>query len=308
MIIQLKKSEVKLPDFIIIGAARSGTTFLFHYLRQHPQVFMPDNKEPCFFSFMGNSRTFEDPNLKKQYIRKKDDYIRLFKLAKDDQIIGEGSTTYLYTFKDTIKNIKRVYGSHLKNLKIIALLRNPAERAYSHYLHFIRRKNEPYSFLESLKPEIIKKRIPINPSYDYIGYGLYYEPIKAFKEEFPLFKVYLFEEIKERDSFLSDVCLFLGIDQKVPIDTNFLSNPSGLPKNKVSEIILKMISRDSAIKRSFNKLFPKNYSIKHKLILKLLRRTRLNESVKKILIGDYFKKNIKKLQILINRDLSSWLG
>ena len=86
------------PDFFIVGAPKCGTTSLYYYLRQHPQIFMPDYKEPHFFG--------KDLNkISDEFIYDEIKYLDLFKDAKPDQKIGEASTFYLYSKSHSIKFI-----------------------------------------------------------------------------------------------------------------------------------------------------------------------------------------------------------
>ncbi len=116
-----------LPDFLILGAMRSGTTSLYHYLKQHPEIFMPSLKEPHFFSYFG-----KPVSPLPSYIRSArwnlEDYLTLFESAMNGQLIGEASVSYLYYYRETIENIKRVYRDNYSQLKCIAILRNPVER------------------------------------------------------------------------------------------------------------------------------------------------------------------------------------
>jgi hypothetical protein len=104
-----KKSEgtiAKLPDFLIVGAGKSGTTSLYHYLRQHPQIFMPEIKEPKFFAFAETPTSFVYPK-GTTIIWNFDEYKSLFEPAREDQKLGEASPIYLRYYEKTIENIKK---------------------------------------------------------------------------------------------------------------------------------------------------------------------------------------------------------
>jgi len=107
--------QYRKPDFFIVGAPKCGTTSMYHYLRQHDQIFMPDEKEPHYFG--------ED--LKKRpdkFIDNEDEYLNLFKDAKPDQKLGEASTFYLYS-----KSASREIKEYNPDAKIIIMLRNPID-------------------------------------------------------------------------------------------------------------------------------------------------------------------------------------
>src|SRR5205809_7660617 len=120
------------PDFLVVGTARAGTTALHYHLRQHPQIFMPRQKEPCFFCFAENKPNYKNGKFSFSTY-KHNDYLKLFNKAKSFQIKGEISTPYLFLYDKTINNIRK-YHSHPDELKIIIVLRNPIHRAYSQYL------------------------------------------------------------------------------------------------------------------------------------------------------------------------------
>lgn len=310
MIIYNKGKQVKLPDFIIVGAARSGTTSLYHYLKQHPHVFMsPQHKEPRFFLY------FENPpqNIKesvykgnKSILWRFEDYVKLFEIAKDFQIIGEASVSYLYYFDNTIQHIKSVYGERCKELKIIAILRNPVERAYSHYYFLLRKGRQRLSLEEAVNMYIDGKNIQKGWNTDYIGYGLYYKMIKAYLDEFPNMKVCFFEDLKKPNELMRDLFEFLGISLDFRIKTDLRVSVSGIPKNNVlSNMIYKINNCIKHIvpEKSKLSLIVLRDSILRKILDKPEEDNKLREKIVDILSPD-----IKKLQELLNKDLSQWLN
>ena len=130
--------RVKMPNFLIVGAAKSGTTSLYAYLKQHPDIFMPEWKELSFFS--GDEYTPLHKVKKPRYYR------TVFAGAKNESAIGEASTSYLYdqTAAAAIK-------AKLGNIKIIIVLRDPVSMSYSLYSHQVRKEGETAdSFEEAL--------------------------------------------------------------------------------------------------------------------------------------------------------------
>ncbi|MFW6230136.1 MAG: sulfotransferase domain-containing protein, partial [Halanaerobium sp.] len=127
----------RLPDFLIVGAAKSGTTSLYHYLKAHPSIYMPDIKEPCFFSsYSVPYETFKKniyPANEKNRVRELDRYKKIFATSEQYKSCGEASTHYLFQFEVSINNIKKIYNEQYKQLKIIIILRNPIKAAYSNF-------------------------------------------------------------------------------------------------------------------------------------------------------------------------------
>jgi LPS sulfotransferase NodH len=127
----------KLPNFLIVGAAKSGTTSLYEYLRAHPQIFMPERKEPSYFEPKAGG------------VKSWDEYCRLFERAGDFKRVGEASVSYLMS-PEAPARIERALG---KNIDIVVLLRNPVDMAYSLWGHEIREGFEQLEFIDSVRDE-----------------------------------------------------------------------------------------------------------------------------------------------------------
>lgn len=97
---------IQYPNFLIVGASRAGTTSLYYYLNQDPEIFMSIRKEPCFLCFAEKQVKFS--NEKSNFIVNHDEYIKLFEKAKGYKAIGEASTPYLYFYESTIRNIYQI--------------------------------------------------------------------------------------------------------------------------------------------------------------------------------------------------------
>ncbi|MEL6959410.1 MAG: sulfotransferase domain-containing protein [Pseudomonadota bacterium] len=113
-----------MPDFIVVGAAKSGTTSLYQLLRRHPDLFLPDIKEPEYFA--------RDD----RYSAGIESYAANFADARDDQLVGECST--IYTLSPFFPHAARRAAEHVPDAKIIYLLRQPVDRAYSFYVQIIK--------------------------------------------------------------------------------------------------------------------------------------------------------------------------
>ncbi|WP_237060354.1 sulfotransferase family protein [Microbulbifer sediminum] len=187
-----KKKNPLLPDFFVIGAMKSASTSLYFYLEQHPQIFLPARKEPEYFSFRYASQ---------------DDYKwyqALYEAAKPGQLLGDCSTGYSRGLDE--RNIPERIAMQVPSAKIIYLLRNPVERAWSHYIH---RMNERIS---EGKPVLDFDRA-VRELPDIIDAGLYCKCLRAYLEYFPReqVKVFILDELladperhsEELDQFLN---------------------------------------------------------------------------------------------------------
>jgi len=294
----------KLPDFLIVGAAKSGTTSLYFYLKEHPQIFMPENKEPWFFSFMDNPTQFKSPDSLGGMISNIQTYISLFEDADDDQIIGEASPSYLYTYETSINNIKKVYGKRYKDLKIIILLRNPVDRAFSQYQHFKKSMREPLSFKKAIEPKTISQRLNNNWSffYDYIGVGMYYEQVKSYLENFDNVKVILFDEFKNDTSrVVKELLRFLGVDTDLlPQNIGKRYNVSRvLRKDFLTPLYRFLFFSNNKVKKNLANLLPAKNKIIDAVHKLLLKRKKLKKKEKKEIM-EIFDEDFKRLKELIN--------
>lgn len=304
-------SKKNKPNFLIVGAPKSGTTSIYEYLKQHPQIYVNAKiKESNFFvepkEVLGAGPRFYGIE---SYGRTVDDYEKLFEDVTQNHIaVGEVCSVYLPFFKNTIQNIKNYLND---DVKIIIILRNPIERAYSHYMHNVRDTDETLTFEEALTAE--EERIKQNywNSFHLTRLSFYYSQVQAYKENFKNVKVYLFEDLR-KDDFFIDLFKFLEVDTEININTKKNYNISGRPKNVVLQ---KFLVNDNFFKRlikgTFKYLLSRNMkdklsSIEEKMINKNIEKEKMNPSTRDFL-KELFKDDIEKLSILINRDLSHWL-
>ncbi|MFC1812830.1 sulfotransferase domain-containing protein, partial [Thermodesulfobacteriota bacterium] len=184
-----------MPNFLIVGAAKSGTTSLYSYLNQHPDIFMPKWKELSFF--------IGDPAGPIHKVKKPEFFLRVFATVANQTAVGEASTSYLYD-ESAPKRIKEVLGA----IKIIIVLRNPVDMAYSLYNHQVRKEGETLeNFEAALEAEADRIRDPIfrkkcygwHANYYYYHRGLYYEQVKRYLDVFGNENViiFLFEDLAD---------------------------------------------------------------------------------------------------------------
>lgn len=296
----------KKPNFIIIGAMKAATTSLYTYIKQHPDIFMTKVKEPMFFNNFQQENNYNILGSKSKKSTTLEEYLAMFKDVKNEKAIGEASPAYIYNEK-----APHLIKEHLPDVKIIAILRQPTDRAYSNFLHTKRADRENVnSFGQAIKIE--KERISDNwsPLYHYIQKGFYSVQLKRYYNLFPKenIKVYLFEDVvKTPKETLKDIFKFLNVDENIEIDVSKKSNVSGTPKGILGFILKKM--------RYYN-LMPK-FAISDYLptfIISLLFKSvykdteKLDSVFRKELTDKYYREEILKLEKLIDRDLSNWLS
>ena len=304
---------VNMPDFFIVGAAKAGTTSLYSYLGQHPSIFFPSIKEPGFFCY-SNLKKEALEIISKRHLSVTDelDYISLFSRAQENQIIGEASTDYLYFYEETIKELSEKYLSKLKSIKIIILLRNPTERAWSHFWMAKREFQEYLEFEEAISENVIeeRKKEHLHFFYDYIGPGLYFEQVSAYMESFGKenVKVIFTEELQNStDQIIKELVAFLNLNP-AKIDTSERQNSGGGSLFSYTLFNLLFI-RQSELKSLVRKILPSKglKKIKYKIIKLLSRKEELGLKERNLL-NKRFKKDIKNLSKLLNKDLNNWIN
>ncbi len=170
-------SKIRLPDFLIIGEMRCGTTTMWDVLRQHPRVFFPAEKELHYFAsytcFDHHGR-YENTDIA--------EYAHQFAGARDGQLCGEATPNYLFD-DGACERIR----SALPDVRLLAILRDPVVRAWSHYWHQIRQLNEDLSFEDALDAEadrISSGSANDRDAYSYVTRGRYVESLKRFEAVF----------------------------------------------------------------------------------------------------------------------------
>jgi len=214
-----------LPNFLIIGATKSGTTSLYYYLKEHPQIYMSPIRETEYFSFMGESLDREDYRLAPANFATTDRkaYETLFKGVRKETAIGECSPYYLY-HPEAARRIRE----NLPHAKLIAILRDPAERAYSHFIMRCNKANpnlaEPIrDFAEALHAEDIRVQNGWLGGWHYKRRGFYYAQLKRYFDLFPSeqIRVYLYEDLRSNPQVvLRDIFRFLGVLETFQDSTN----------------------------------------------------------------------------------------
>jgi len=298
----------KLPNFLIVGAAKSGTSSLHNYLNQHPDIFMP--------TFTDEGLKVKEPRfLIKEKVKDRlpkgiwnyEDYKSLFDNVTNEIAIGESTVLYLYYYNEAIKNIKKYLG---EDVKIIIMLRNPIDRASSAYLFASRTPQENQTFKEALMNarKRFEKDKTLSPMILYKELGLYYKMVKAYMENFKDVHIVLYDDfILQTDLEVRRVFDFLNIINTNDINTDKVINSGGKKWN--SRFMKNLLMGEGGMKKILKFLLPKKVrvNIKERLTNSFTSKADIiNESIKKELL-DYYQKDIQLLEKLITKDLSKWI-
>lgn len=286
---------MRLPDFLIIGAAKSGTTTLYQYLEKHPQVYLSSNKEPNFFG------------MDEHYAKGLEWYSSLFEGAKSSQICGEASTDYT-KFPQFPESAERIY-QVLPHIKLIYVMRHPVERAYSYYVHLGRGSKVKDKFEEHIK----RTSVCLDGSQYMLQIDQY---LKFFPKESFLFLL-TNDLIEQPKQILGEVCRFLGIDDQIDLTGEKVIAANQANKYFEDTNRAKITKPLKAIPGLENaaKLLPQEWRDR---VYRILKTTPYGEWVKKQYVPDpmsgdtrqllleEFRVPNQKLAEFLNRDLSQW--
>ncbi|MEZ6098594.1 MAG: sulfotransferase [Pirellulaceae bacterium] len=294
------------PDFLIIGAARSGTTALASYLAQHPQIFMTQPKEPHFMAFAGRRLDFRGPGddvmMNQVVVTDRSRYQQLYRQA-NGQIAGEGSVSTLYYYQQAIPNIEK----YAPNAKLIVLLRNPVERAFSSFLYM---RSKGYESIEDFDQALDEEDRRFEENWHHIWHyrrmGRYVEQLKAFLDTFgkDRVKVITYEDFDEHTPQVVQTVLdFLGADQSFRPKTDVTVNSSGTPRNWLVKGLFQSMVRSTYLRYTLKAMFP--FVIRERLRNLILHRPVLAQHTRARLEED-FVDEIRQLEQLLHVDLERW--
>jgi Sulfotransferase family len=293
--------DERWPDFFIVGAAKAGTTSLYTYLNDVPEVCMSTIKEPHFFS----------PNVLPESlfhaINTKEEYLKMFKVSPRHRTLGEASPTYLWD-KDSAKAIH----SKVPDAKIIMMLRDPILRAYSHYLHHVRIGWDKRSFDQAINDDFQSDSVNVwkVPNL-YVTQGFYADQARRY---FDLFdpaniKIIIFEEfVKDTRNHVAGVMRFLGLESAIPPIVGEVINPFLVSRNEFSAKLLDRLIKFSHAGKTRYKL---THIIPEGLIVKILSELLLKKSDQKPSISsgareflsELYRPQVKELETLLGRPL-----
>ena len=284
---------------------KAATTSLYTYLKQHPDIFMPKVKEPMFFNNYQQDNKYVVKGAKRKKITTLKEYKSLFDEVKKEAAIGEASPSYIYNEKAAA-----LIKEEISDVKIIAVLRQPIERAYSNFLHAKRAGKElENEFSKTFELEEERKISNWSPLYHYKSKGFYFKQLQRYFKLFPKenIKILLFEDVvKSPMESTQEIFKFLGVNVDFRPDTSKKTNVSGKPKGILGWFLMKLRYYNLLPNIQLSKYLPQ-------FVMRLLfnavyeKPERLDEQLKKELTEKYYKADILQLEKLIEKDLSHWL-
>jgi len=265
----------RLPTFLVIGAARSGSTWISRNLARHPDVFIPKEKELHFFD--------------QRYEEGIEAYRAYFRAATAEKAIGEATPAYLHTPAAAAR-----IRAHLPDVKLIACLRDPIDRLYSRYWNARGRfeHNKEVSFERKIeeKPELIRE-------------GYYAEHLARFYELFPREQllILLYDDlVSDPRAFLKRIYRFIGVDESFSSDlADHRINAGASQKLTVKSQSVYWLGK--ALRRLG----------RHRLAMHIERVNsgrlpRLPSSIRAMLLEKHYRERNEQLAALLGVDLSHW--
>ena len=305
---------MKKTNLFIVGAAKAGTTTIYDHLCDHPDIFMAPIKEPHHFCSDIRRKNFTQPHYKKfdiditkylkdrplkkhhiAYIDRLDQYEALFSEAGDKKYLGEASGGYLYS-----KTAAQAIYDYNPHAKIIISLREPVDRAYSHWKMNLAngRENDKISFVECIDTAYCRPDKGWGVTHLYVDLSLYYEQILRYLQIFPrqnVLIVFYADLMQSPQEFMDKIFNFLNLEG-VTIDINRQSNPSRKPKFPVIQ--------DFFRRHGLLRFLGRHTIERVKKLTSTDNFPALTGAEREVIYEKYFKADVLRLQDIIDADLS----
>lgn len=268
------------PNFFIVGAARAGTTSLYEYLRPIEGVYLSPVKEPRYFSTVAEPQSYAPPP-----IRSEAEYLKLFKAAKKQTAIGEASPQYLCD-----PAAPEAIHAAAPGARIIMILRDPVERAFSHYLLHRRMGVQPLAAETALKDDF------------YLRHGLYADPVEKYLALFASgsVKILLFDDfVRDTRQSVEEVLRFLGIEAPSG-PTAEIHNAYGPPRGRLRSMIYRNVGLKIAARRLFSDRLRRK--AREKIFLGKAAKPSMSRECRKFL-EEFYYKDVRKLEGILGRSL-----
>jgi len=305
-------ANATIPNFLVVGAPKAGTTSMNRYLSEHLEVYMPARKGLHYFTCQDLMRCSNGPGDKEaiqNICTTFDQYQSFYATVPSSALaIGDASPSYLF-YSNCIPSIKQTLGSQVK---IIIMIRNPVERAFSNYLHMVSNKRENLSFFDALLAEDGRVKQGWGDFWQYRGHSLYYAKLKDYLDAFGASQV----KVINHDEFahntlrsMQDIYTFLNVDPSfVPMNINVIYGKTGTSR---SRLLSEWVNKSVVFKPLFIKILPK----------KILRRLKVykdriieKNTVKEVNIAQraieflnpFFQEDIALTENLLQIDLRQW--
>lgn len=291
---------MKHPDFVLIGAAKAGTTALYWYLQEHPEVYMSPLKETNFFAYGVDQEgrlLYGDPELHRFPIKTHEAYAELFNGAGNAKAVGEASPIYLEC-PQAAARIRHL----VPDARIICGLRDPVDRAYSDYLMYLRNRGRRFEPATELQPSARWAQ----PDSHWMQLGFYHDQLARYYEAFTTrnIHVFLFDDLKASEGeVIKGIYRFLEVDEGFAPDFDTPHNVGGVP----GKMWLEQFLTNGSLRRIAEPLVPKRAAdwVRGLRMRNMDKVPPLPASLRAEL-AEHFHTDLAKTAGLIGKDLSQW--
>jgi hypothetical protein len=312
------------PNFFIVGAAKAGTTSLYHYLKQHPDIYMSPMKEPCHFSSEVRLEHFEPARRaqaerliadSRQYLQGSmdhersggivtdwDDYLKLFAAATTQRVIGEASVNYMWS-----RTAACAIAARIPHAKIMMVLRAPADRAFSQYLHVLSDGLVSQTFRQYVQASLRHGGEGLGVYHPFLDMGLYADQVRRYLDRFPRNQVgiWIYEEQQTRPhEFLREVLEFLEVDSTFTPDTTNRYNQPQIARHIKPNRLLRRMGVWPILKR----LTPAPLKARVRDAVYRPNGQTVMQPEDRISMLEFYRADIHRLEAILGRDLSLWLN
>lgn len=294
----MSRDPDRLPDFFVLGVAKGGTTSLHDYLRQHPRLFLPYVKELNFFDDEAD-----------RMAARLDRYRQRF-AAAGDRLAGEATPSYFRHADPVADRMRSLYGTAAP--RFLLLLRDPVERAYSHYLHNVSEGRESRSFADALAADRADPNARQQAWTGYFTDGVYADTLAQWFESFFRERFLILQSADlahETDATLRRIFRFLEVDPDAKIDTDRWLNRTGERQSRLLGTLLSMLPSDapSVLQRWIPNSLRRRVEqfIRRRSTGAASDRPTLDPALEQRLRRRYAP-HVRRLEELIGQDLSVW--
>ena len=313
----------RLPNFFIVGAPKAGTTALYTYLDQHPQVYLSPVKETNYFASelrpenfraadrlrilreMRELQEYLDGDMgEKRFggiVATWEDYQKLFRKVSREIAVGEATPCYLWS-RTAARNI----AARVPQAKIIVSLRNPADRAFSQYLHMVTVGAVRKPFGALIKASLRGNHTHFGPTWPFLEFGQYCAQVERYLQEFPKSQIHisLYEDLERApENLMSRLFAFLDVDPNFTADLSGRFLEPRVPKLATTAYLLKKWRIWSPLQ----KLMPPAWRERLRTQFFRSRSSLSADPADYATLVAYYRDDVDRLASLIDRDLSSWL-
>lgn len=296
----------RFPDFFIIGAAKAGSTALWHALRRHPGVYLPAVKEPSYFAYKGHSLDWSCPGVAQRartVVTDEQAYRQLFCDCPPGSRAGEASVGYLAS-----SIAPRELAAAVPGARLVTVLRQPADRAFSHWLFSRQRGFETIAdFEEAMAAAPARLAAGWRPSWDYLEHGRYGKHLDLWLRHFDTGQllILLYEDWLSRpQETLRQVCRHIGVEPRedLPVTRENTTHALRWP------VVQRWMSADTPLRRMAHRILParvRDAVSNAVLFVNSRSKPRLDPAIRARLL-EVYAADIDRVEAITGRDLSAW--